>query len=135
MKQMTKVRLAVFLLALLAAVSLSLPAFTLAGSISVATTPQSTNVRGSIVTSSPPNSHHPKSNSFPLRRNRAFLVGNPIEQQTSVTILQTPAAPSPEPSKTPKNRVYVQPRWVDADYGVQILQPGHWIDLDNGPEY
>jgi hypothetical protein len=23
---------------------------------------------------------------------------------------------------------YVQPRWVDGGYGVQVLEPGYWTD-------
>ena len=35
------------------------------------------------------------------------------------------SAPSSEPEPT-ENRIYVQPRWVDGGYGVQVSQPGYW---------
>jgi hypothetical protein len=43
-----------------------------------------------------------------------------------IIIQQSPPAPTAEPSKPVENRVYVQPRWVDGGYGVQVLQPGYW---------
>jgi hypothetical protein len=44
-----------------------------------------------------------------------------------ITIQQSQPTPNIEPSE-PDNRVYVQPRWVDGGYGVEVLQPGYWTD-------
>ena len=33
-----------------------------------------------------------------------------------------------QPSEPAENRIYVEPRWVDGGYGVQVLQPGYWTD-------
>ena len=38
---------------------------------------------------------------------------------------QPATAQSSDPAE---NRIYVQPRWVDGGYGVQVLQPGYWTD-------
>jgi len=31
-----------------------------------------------------------------------------------------------EPSKPVNKGRYVQPRWVNGGYGVEVLQPGYW---------
>ena len=50
----------------------------------------------------------------------------------SVIVIQPEAAAQPsEPaqaSEPAENRIYVQPRWMDGGYGVQVLQPGYWTD-------
>ena len=120
---------------LFVAVTLSLPASTLAGSVSIDTTPRGTNMRGATVSSTTPASHNPKSKPVPLHRNRPFFVDNPVVQPTSITIEQTQAAVPQTPKTTSKNRIYVAARWEDTEYGVQVLQPSHWIDLDSGSEY
>ena len=43
-----------------------------------------------------------------------------------VTVEQSQPAPTVAPDK-PVNRRYVQPRWVDGGYGVQVLEPGYWV--------
>ena len=48
---------------------------------------------------------------------------------TNVTAEQYQPAPTVAPDK-PANRRYVQPRWVDGGYGVQVLEPGYWIDTE-----
>jgi len=55
-----------------------------------------------------------------------FLAGGGIVDEQPVIIIQQfqPAAAN-EPAE---NRIYVQPRWVDGGYGVQVLQPGYWAD-------
>ena len=55
-----------------------------------------------------------------------FLGGGGIVGEQPVIIIQQfqPEAAS-EPAE---NRIYVQPRWVDGGYGVQVLQPGYWAD-------
>lgn len=47
-----------------------------------------------------------------------------------VTLEQSQSVPSMEPEKPDKKRTYVQPHWVDGGYGVEILEPGHWIDAE-----
>ena len=49
-----------------------------------------------------------------------------FSEQPVVIIQQFQPAPTAEPSKPAENRIYVQPRWVDGGYGVQVLQPGYW---------
>ena len=52
-------------------------------------------------------------------------LGDQGDQQI-IIIQQSPPAPTTEPSEPVKNKIYVQPRWVDGGYGVQVLQPGYW---------
>ncbi|HEU4343497.1 MAG TPA: hypothetical protein VFU31_18260 [Candidatus Binatia bacterium] len=54
-------------------------------------------------------------------------VGGVTEQEV-VIIQQFPSAPAVESKEPAKNRVYVAPRWVDSEYGVQVLEPGYWTD-------
>jgi hypothetical protein len=49
-----------------------------------------------------------------------------------VTVEQSQSTPSEEPEKPDKKRIYVQPHWVDGGNGVQILEPGHWVDTEPG---
>jgi len=49
-----------------------------------------------------------------------------------VTVEQSQSAPNMEPEKPDKKRTYVQPHWVDGGHGVEILEPGHWIDTEPG---
>ena len=51
-----------------------------------------------------------------------FGVGG-VDDQPVVIIQQFQPAPITEPAT---NRIYVQPRWVDGGYGVQVLEPGYW---------
>jgi len=44
-----------------------------------------------------------------------------------VTVEQSQPAPTVAPEK-PANRRYVQPHWVDGGYGVEVLEPGYWVD-------
>jgi len=55
-----------------------------------------------------------------------FFDGDGLDDQQVVIIQQSPSAPTTEPSAPAENRIYVQPRWVDGGYGVQVLQPGYW---------
>ena len=68
--------------------------------------------------------------SFSGRFNRFgfFGVGGVDDQgdQQVIIIQQFQPAPTAEPSKPAENRIYVQPRWVDGGYGVQVLEPGYW---------
>jgi hypothetical protein len=45
-----------------------------------------------------------------------------------IIIQQFQPAVATEPKETATNRIYVQPRWVDGGYGVQVLQPGYWTN-------
>ena len=46
-----------------------------------------------------------------------------------VTVEQSQPALTVAPDR-PVNRRYVQPRWVDGGYGVQVLEPGYWVSTD-----
>ena len=60
--------------------------------------------------------------SFPHRFNRfGFFGGDGLD----ASIQPVQPAPSSEPEPT-ENRIYVQPRWVNGGYGVQVSQPGYW---------
>ena len=52
-------------------------------------------------------------------------LGDQGDQQV-IIIQQYPPAPTAKPSEPAENRIYVQPRWVDGGYGVQVLEPGYW---------
>jgi hypothetical protein len=52
-------------------------------------------------------------------------LGDQGDQQV-IIIQQSPPAPTAKPSEPAENRIYVQPRWVDGGYGVQVLEPGYW---------
>jgi len=49
-------------------------------------------------------------------------LGDQGDQQV-IILQQSQPAPTAEPAE---NRIYVQPRWVDGGYGVQVLEPGYW---------
>ena len=46
--------------------------------------------------------------------------------QQVIIIQQSQPVPTAEPREPAENRIYVQPRWVDGGYGVQVLEPGYW---------
>ena len=50
-----------------------------------------------------------------------------VDEQPAITIQQFQPAATTDPME-PANRIYVQPRWVDGGFGVQVLQPGYWAD-------
>ena len=52
-------------------------------------------------------------------------LGDQGDQQV-IIIQQSPPALTAKPSEPAENRIYVQPRWVDGGYGVQVLEPGYW---------
>jgi F0F1-type ATP synthase membrane subunit c/vacuolar-type H+-ATPase subunit K len=58
-------------------------------------------------------------------RHSRFFGGEGIGG-AEVTIEQSQSTPTVQPK--PANRRYVQPRWVDGGYGVEVLEPGYWID-------
>ena len=55
---------------------------------------------------------------------RSFGWLDPVE----IFVQQFQPAPAVEPSEPAKKRIYVEPRWVDGGYGVEVLQPGYWTD-------
>ena len=68
--------------------------------------------------------------SFPHRFNRfGFFGGDGLDDfgggGLDASIQPVQPAPSSEPEPT-ENRIYVQPRWVNGGYGVQVSQPGYW---------
>jgi hypothetical protein len=46
--------------------------------------------------------------------------------QQVIIIQQLQSQPSVEPTEPAKNKIYVRPRWVDAGFGVEVLEPGYW---------
>jgi hypothetical protein len=54
-----------------------------------------------------------------------FGVGG-VSEQPVIIIQQFQPAAATEPREPATNRIYVQPRWVDGGYGVEVLQPGYW---------
>ena len=69
-----------------------------------------------------------RSFSDPFNRFGFFGVGGLGDQgdQQVIIIQQFKPAPTAKPSEPAENRIYVQPRWVDGGYGVQVLEPGYW---------
>jgi hypothetical protein len=55
-----------------------------------------------------------------------FFGSDGLDDQQVIIIQQAQPVPTVKSSEPPDNRVYVQPRWVDGGYGVQVLQPGYW---------
>jgi hypothetical protein len=45
-----------------------------------------------------------------------------------ISIQQFQPEPTTERTEPAKKGIYVEPRWVDGGYGVQVLQPGYWAD-------
>jgi hypothetical protein len=62
------------------------------------------------------------------RFDRPRFFGRHTFAEAEVTVEQSQSAPIMEPEKPNQKRTYVQPHWVDGGYGVEILEPGHWID-------
>jgi hypothetical protein len=61
-------------------------------------------------------------------RFHAPLVVDDISSGDVSVIVEQTQSVYPQAAKKPKNQVYVPPRWVKGDYGVEILEPGRWID-------
>ena len=59
--------------------------------------------------------------------------GDQGDQQV-IILQQSPPAPTAKPSEPAANKIYVQPRWVDGGYRVQVLQPGYWADPKQAAE-
>jgi hypothetical protein len=76
--------------------------------------------------------HRQRGFSHPVRSFGFFGVDEPVDQQI-IIIQQYHTAPVSEAKEPAKKGTYVQPRWVDAGYGVQVLEPGHWVDAGKSP--
>jgi hypothetical protein len=59
-------------------------------------------------------------------RGHRFFAGDGFVNGGEVTIEQSLTTPVMEPSKPVNKGRYVQPRWVNGGYGVEVLQPGYW---------
>jgi hypothetical protein len=57
-----------------------------------------------------------------------WFGGGVYGEQLAIIIQQFQPPVAALPSEATENRIYVQPRWVDGGYGVQVLQPGYWAD-------
>jgi len=58
-----------------------------------------------------------------------FVGGGGVYGEHPAIIIQQFQPPTAaQSSEAAENRIYVQPRWVDGGYGVQVLQPGYWAD-------
>jgi hypothetical protein len=64
--------------------------------------------------------------SHPFNRFGFFGVGGVVDEQPVIIIQQFQPAAATKPMEPAKKGIYVQPRWVDGGYGVEVLQPGYW---------
>jgi hypothetical protein len=71
--------------------------------------------------------HRPLNRFGPFNRFGFPWVGGVVDDEQPVIIIQQfqPAAAT-DPMEPAKKGIYVQPRWVDGGYGVEVLQPGYW---------
>ena len=63
---------------------------------------------------------------MPFNRFGFFGLGGVDDEQPAIIIQQFQSPAATEPREPVTNRIYVQPRWMDGGYGVQVLQPGYW---------
>jgi hypothetical protein len=75
--------------------------------------------------------HRQRAFSHPFQRFGFVGVDEPSDQEVIIQQFQPP--PVSEPTEPAKKGVYVQPRWVDGGYGVEVLQPGYWADPEKAP--
>ena len=61
-------------------------------------------------------------------------VGGVDDAQPVIIIQQFQPPAAVQSSEPAANKIYVQPRWVDGGYGVQVLQPGYWADPKQAAE-
>ena len=66
--------------------------------------------------------------SRPFNRFGFVGVGGVVDEQPVIIIQQFQPAAAAQVSEPAETRIYVQPRWVDGGFGVQVLQPGYWAD-------
>lgn len=57
------------------------------------------------------------------------------DRQFSVSIQQTQQAAPSAPKATPKKKIYQSPRWVKTEHGVEVLEPGRWVEAGAEAEY
>lgn len=55
-------------------------------------------------------------------------VVGPVSEQHVIIIQEFQPGPVAESKEPAKDRVYVAPRWVEGEYGVQVLEPGYWTE-------
>jgi hypothetical protein len=60
---------------------------------------------------------------------RGFFAASGLPE-VEATIEQSQPALPVESEKLPKKTRYVQPRWVDGGYGVEVSEPGYWTDSE-----
>jgi hypothetical protein len=65
--------------------------------------------------------------SQPVDRLQIFGVDG-LGDQPVIIVHQLQPAAATEPMEPAKKGTYVQPRWVDGGYGVQVLAPGYWTE-------
>jgi hypothetical protein len=75
-----------------------------------------------------PGIHRQRAFSHPFNRFGFFGVGGVVDEQPVIIIQQFQPAAATKPMEPAKKGIYVQPRWVDGGYGVQVLQPGYWTN-------
>ena len=80
-----------------------------------------------------PNIHREHSVSHPFNRFGFLGVGEVGEEPVIIIQQFLPAASTGE-REPATNRIYVPPRWLDGGYGVEVLQPGYWIDPEQAAE-
>ena len=52
------------------------------------------------------------------------------DSEPQIIIIQPPP-PAPVASESTEpaaSKIYVAPRWVDGGHGVQVMEPGHWVE-------
>ena len=76
--------------------------------------------------------HRQRAFAHPFQRFGFVGVDEPADQQV-IIIQQSQPAPTSEPREPAKKEIYVPPRWVDGGYGVQVLEPGYWVDSEKAP--
>jgi hypothetical protein len=64
----------------------------------------------------------------PLQRWGIIAVGGESESQVIIIQTTAPAPVASERTEPAASKSYVPPRWVDGGYGVQVLEPGHWVE-------
>jgi hypothetical protein len=73
------------------------------------------------------NRHRPKPGG---RFHGPVIVDGIPSGDISVTVEQAQSPYAAPPAKERKGRIYIPPRWVQGEYGVEVLEPGRWIELD-----
>jgi hypothetical protein len=53
-------------------------------------------------------------------------------EQQVIIVQQVQPAPKVKPKEPATDKIFVPPRWVDAGHGVQVSQPGYWVEAKQG---